>query len=121
MPTNRVPVRPVSRNKIYDVLDGERDYQQETHPGDRTLAEHAMLMEEYARKMMLAATSGDTFLAQKRVREIGALAIRAAEQHGVWAREYHVPESANVSGTLRVSDPFDRLAPRGPAAPGSAS
>jgi hypothetical protein len=102
MAENKVPVRPATRGPIYDILDGERDYQNDTfwYENAPPLATFADLMLAYAEKMKAEAEAGDTFKAQKRIREIGALAVRAAEYHGIWAREHHVPPTAFVTAAV---------------------
>jgi len=116
--TNQAPARPDHRNKIYDILDGERDYQDVKHPTspDHPIEHFANLLIEYTDKLAVdlhrehtgASPSGDPF---KRLREVAAIAVHAMEVHGVQPRENHVPASAGITGTLKLADPGDKLRP----------
>lgn len=120
MTTNQVPQRSTSRDKIYDVLDGERDYQDKHFPPTPapTLIEVADLLDQYIVALLtLYAPSPDpnvtvkqrTEKALKRLREIGALAIKGMELHGAVPREWHVPASAGTTGEMHVVATGDRF------------
>jgi|ERR1700676_2684110 len=117
---NRTPIRPQSRYKLYDVLDGERDYQDEHFPlsPEPTLLEIADLLDEYAIKLMsLFAPSPPsaltveqrTAVALKRLREIGAIAVKGMELHGAVPRENHVPANAGIVGVMHATTKSDKL------------
>jgi hypothetical protein len=96
MPTNQYPIRPKSRDLIYDVIDGERDYQDANHP-NTPVGEMLDLIREYA------AVPLATPKARKRLREIAALAVRAIEATGgAVPREFHVPASAGITGEMHI-------------------
>lgn len=97
--TNHLPIRPTKREKVYDVLDGERDYQDKTYPGGKTLTSFAALLQRYSDKMFLAPND---LIALKRLREIAAIAVHAMEIHGAQPRENHVPSSAGITGTAHL-------------------
>lgn len=127
--TNKAPLATGPRNKIYEILDGERDYQIETHPSSppKSLIDYANLLIEYTDKLAAdvvhatanpAALSSPTGGPFKRLREIAAIAVAAMEVHGAQPREGHVPASAGVTGTMHVTVKPDSLAPASaPAAP----
>jgi hypothetical protein len=50
--TNQTPTRPDNRDKIYDVIDGEREYQEKHFPDSPkpTEIQFADLLDEYAIK-----------------------------------------------------------------------
>lgn len=103
---NRRPVRPASRNVVYDIVDGERDYQDEqwSH-SDKTMTpgEYLILFEEYVAKARgrWAKTHGDVPLMNE-FRKLAGIAVRAMETHGSIPRELHVPESAGIVGVMKV-------------------
>lgn len=111
---NKVPVRPAGRNAVYDVLDGERDYQDETFPtSERDLSpgEFLLLLEEYVVKTRARWSKGPegTDVTVNAFRKIGGIAVRAMEAHGAIPREYHIPQSANIVGTMQARDDNDAL------------
>lgn len=126
MSKNQVPVRPDGRNKIYDVIDGERDYQDAgkgnaaPHPeGKRSasdglsLGEGILCMErilDEARAAWYKGPEGQT-LAMPFIRKTAAVAVQLMEHFGAVPREWHVPESARITGTMHIRDPLDTLAP----------
>ncbi len=115
MPENKVPVRPATRDAVYDVVDGERDYQDgEWSAAERSLTpgEYLILFEEYVAKAraVWVKEHGDVALINN-FRKLAGIAVRAMEQHGSIAREYHVPASANIVGTMQAVDPGDALDP----------
>lgn len=115
MPMNKVPVRPDSRNVVFDIVDGERDYQDEQwSAAERQLTpgEYLILMEEYVAKARATWVKehGDVGL-RNAFRKWAGIAVRAMEQHGALPREFHVPVSANIVGTMQAHDPGDALDP----------
>jgi hypothetical protein len=123
---NLSPTRPQARAKVYDVLDGERDYQDEhfhTSP-EPTVSEFAALVDEYAVKLVtpFAPSPAEPALtvdqeaarakvAMKRFREIGAICVHALEVYGAPPRENHVPASAGITGEMHAVTKTDALAP----------
>ena len=113
---NKVPARPGSRDRVYDVIDGERDYQDDVwSSADKTLltpGEYLILFEEYVTKARAAWVKehGDENL-RNNFRKLAGIAVQAMERHGAIPREYHVPESANITGVMHARDPVDALAP----------
>jgi hypothetical protein len=144
--TNQLPTRTATREKIYEVIDGERDYQESLFPDSPkpSLSEFVALVDEYAVKLAtpfvpspfdsspfvpapFVPSPSDPVLtidqeaarakvAIKRFRQIAALAVRAMEVYGSIPRENHVPASAGITGEMHVTGNFDKLAPT--AAPG---
>lgn len=103
---NRKPVRPPHRNVIFDIIDGERDYQDEQWSAtDKQLTpgEFLILFEEYVAKARgrWAKTHGDVPLMNE-FRKLAGIAVRAMETHGAIPRELHVPASAGIIGTMHV-------------------
>lgn len=104
--TNLIPTRPTDREKIYDVLDGERDYQIKTHPASPPpdLESFTNLLIKYTDKLGYEGFDPDPSGASpaggplKRLREIAAIAVHAMEVHGAQPRANHVPASAGVGG-----------------------
>jgi len=121
--SNKVPSRSTSRDRVYEVLDGERDYQDEHFPTPPTLLEVADMLDEYAVKLIsLYAPPASpeapkltveerTAKALKRLREIGAIAIKGMELHGAVPRENHVPASAGIVGEMHATAKPDALTP----------
>lgn len=111
---NRVPVRPASRDNVYAVIDGERDYQEDTWPAaERSLTpgEYIILFEEYVAKIrsQWVKEHGDENL-KNGFRKLAGIAVRAMEVHGAVPREYHIPASANITGVMQARDDHDALA-----------
>lgn len=73
------------RDEVYDVLDGERDYQNRTWGGNPlTIGEFLLNMEEQlarARRMW-ADEPKPELQTLEFVRKIGALSVQCMEQHG---------------------------------------
>lgn len=96
------PPKPPSPTRLdaYDVIDGERDYQDKTHPASPkpTLVDFANLLIEYTDKLAADVvnefSSSPSGGALKRLRQIAAIAVHAMEHHGSQPRESHVPASA---------------------------
>lgn len=107
---NQTPSRPTQRNAVYDVIDGERDYQDKTHPNSPppSLAKISGLIHDYSTKLG-NTSAADTDSARKRLRQIAALAVKGLEHHGASPRENHVPESAGVTGEMHLTGPRDAL------------
>jgi hypothetical protein len=99
--TNLTPTRPAVRANAFDVVDGERDYQDKTHPSSPvpTLSHFVYLLIEYTDKLavdMEVESSSPTGGPLKRLREIAAIAVHAMEHHGAQPREGHVPASGGT-------------------------
>lgn len=115
--TNQLPSTTKVRQKAYDVIDGERDYQNATHPSSppKTLTDHTNLLIEYTDKLaadvVAGKSSSPTGGPLKRLREIAAIAVHAMEEHGIQPRENHVPASAGITGTLHATAKPDSMAP----------
>jgi hypothetical protein len=112
---NLPPVRPPNRAVIYDVIDGERDYQDEQWSAtdrDLTPGEFIILFEEYVAKARAAWVKkhGDR-AAVDSFRKLAAIAVRAMEMHGALPREFHVPASAGITGVMEAHDLGDILVP----------
>lgn len=124
-PTNQSPTRPKLRDLIYDVLDGERDYQQANFPDSPkpTISEFAALIDEYAIRLCepfvpespsapvltVEQEAARAKVAQKRFREIAAIAIHAMEIYGTTPREYPVPMTTAITGTMHATVGADKL------------
>lgn len=110
MAENQVPVRPASREKVYDVIDGERDYQKATWGGEISAEAGLLLIEEYAARARATWTGqvGDIGLLDG-IRKIAGIAVRTMEQHGARPREYHVPPSAAITGEMHLTGPSDQF------------
>lgn len=126
--TNQVPVRPPSREKVYDVIDGERDYQNagqgnasphvnSSHTAGKLTPEGGLVCLEHILSEARATwykPGGDKVM-MPLIRKIAGVAVQLMENYGAQPREYHVPASANITGEMRVVDPGDKLVPnRGP-------
>ena len=130
---NQNPVRPTDRNKVYDVVDGERDYQVKNHPTSPSpdITHFTNLLIEYTDKLAVdVAVNPSAGMSPahspsggplKRLREIAAIAIHAMEVHGAAPRGNHVPASAGVTGTVNIVGKADSTKPSPkPAAPAPA-
>lgn len=112
---NKQPVRPPNRDRIFDVLDGERDYQDETWPHTEgtghSVGEFLLLLEEYVSRARAewTRTHGDD-PTMNVMRKVGGIVVRAMEEHGAIPREFHVPASAGITGEMRGRDLGDALA-----------
>ena len=115
--TNQVLSLTKPREKVYDVLNGEREYQDEKFAGRTppTLIEFTNLLIEYTDKLAAdvgaGKSSSPTGGPLKRLREVAAIAVHAMEVHGIQPRENHVPASAGITGTMHVTAKLDTLAP----------
>lgn len=119
--TNAPPKSPTTKQMIaFDVLLGEREYQDETHPSSTvpTIADFANLLVEYTDKLAVDATVDPTGASSspadgplKRLREIAAIALHAMEIYGSQPRENHVPASAGITGVLKIVGKADETAP----------
>jgi hypothetical protein len=115
---NKAPIRPDSRNKVYDIIDGEIEYAVETHPQSPilTITEYVALIDSFAVKLAtpfvpespsaphltVDEEAARAKTARGIFREIAALSIRAMEAYGAVPRENHVPASAGITGTLNI-------------------
>lgn len=112
--TNKVPTRTVARARVYDVLDGERDYMDDNGPAtdkELTPGETLMLFEEqlkHAKANWSLEPEGRTATLNN-IRILAGIAVRALETLGPIPREFHVPESAGIVGTLQGRDRNDKL------------
>ena len=125
--TNQVPSLTKPREKVYDVLNGEREYQDEKFAGRTppTLIEFTNLLIEYTDKLAVDVTVDPTCSSPaggplKRLREIAAIALHGMEIYGIQPRENHVPASAGITGVLKVVGKLDSTAPK-PAAPATSA
>ena len=114
--SNQLPQRPTTRNKVLDVIDGERDYQVKHFPDSPvpTLPEFANMLIEYTDKLAVDVTvdsSSPTGGPLKRLREIAAIAIHAMEVYGAQPRENHVPASAGITGVANIVAKSDSVKP----------
>lgn len=112
MPTNKPPVRPEARNKVYDVIDGEVDHLDDTLPTDLPAGEYLTLLAvevRKARELHLEGIPEGMEHSLNRFRRIAGLAVRAMGVFGPVPREYRVPASAGITGTLNVVNPPDIL------------
>ena len=118
--TNQLPTRPTEREKVYDVLDGERGYQNATRPASpNDLVHFTNLLIEYTDKLAVdvvvdpsgASPAGGPL---KRLREIAAIAVQAMEVHGAQPRANHVPASAGITGTAHIVAKADNTKPAPP-------
>lgn len=102
--TNQEPQRPKSRDAVYDVIDGERDHQDEKYP----TPEHSIdaYMAHILRHAIKAQNTRDP---ANGLRKIAALAVRGMEVFGARPREWHVPASAGITGEMHLRDPGDKL------------
>lgn len=126
MPVNQQPIRPTSRERVYDVIDGERDYQDngegnaKRHPGrpPMTPGEYILCMEMTLAKARMAwyhPEGGEACLHY--IRKTAALGVNAMELHGAPPREWHVPASAGITGEMHATASLDTFAPRAAAEP----
>ncbi len=122
--TNQAP-KPTTetRSIVYQTIDGERDYQDQTFPGTPTLEQSAALIDEYAVKLAAlfapspsrpSPSPNDTD-ALEYLREIAGVAVRAMEEHGVVPRANHVPAALGITGTMHIMDKRDSAATTLPA------
>ena len=84
----------MERDKVYHAIDSERAYQEDKwkEEGKSTLPEYFMYMGHYMRKATEAITTSDDFTScndtpKACIRKIAALAVAAAEQHGICGRQ----------------------------------
>lgn len=116
---NQVPVRPTGRERVYDVIDGERDYQEagegnaqrhENAPPHLSVGENILCMEQCladARAAWYKPNGGTAALPF--IRKAAALGVQALENFGSPPREYHVPVSANITGEMHLIDKGDKF------------
>ena len=115
--TNQLPTRPTEREKVYDVIDGERGYQNANRPtSPNDLVHFTNLLIEYTDKLAVdvqvdpsgASPAGGPL---KRLREVAAIAVHAMEIHGAQPRANHVPASAGITGTAHIAAKPDSTKP----------
>lgn len=76
-----------ARETIYEMIDGERDYQDTTFGTIPNRGETILLLQEYVtRATHNWATTGSNAAIQEYLREIAAIAIRGLEIDGCYAR-----------------------------------
>ena len=117
--TNVIPKQPTKAQVVaFEVLLGEREYQDETHPSSTvpTIVDFANLLVEYTDKLAVDATVDPTSASPasgplKRLREIAAITLHAMEIYGSQPRENHVPASAGITGVLKIVGKADETAP----------
>lgn len=100
------------REKVYEVIDGERDYQKRLHGNDPTAVNSFILyMEHYltrAREIASTCQDGNNYPGSpgqsslECVRKVVALGVACMEQHGAPKRAAN--GCVHVSGTTRCSD-----------------
>ncbi len=111
---NKVPVRTVARDRVYDVIDGERDYRDDNDPPtelELTPGEVLMALElqlDHAKRNWSNQPEGRTATINN-IRILAGIAVRALETLGPIPREFHVPASAGITGALQGRDKNDRL------------
>lgn len=112
MSTNQVPTTTALRQKAYDVVSGEREYQDKIFAGRSppSLREFTILLIAYTGRLAASPNVSPTGGALKRLREIAAIAVHAMELHGIQPRENHVPASAGITGTMHIVGKADALA-----------
>ena len=125
--TNQLPTTTLIRKKVYDILDGEREYQDKIFAGRTppTLIEFTNLLIEYTDKLAASVVAKAGVSPSggpgKRLREIAAIAVHAMELHGSEPRANHVPASAGITGTVNIVGKADSTKPSPkPAAPAPA-
>lgn len=104
---NKPPIRPDAREPIYDIVDGECDHLAEALADGAPIGEFLALLStriRQARTMHVEGEAAAVVAAQNAFRDIAGLAVRAMETHGTLPREYRVPPSANIVGTLDAHD-----------------
>lgn len=118
--TNKPPVRPALRDRVYDVIDGERDYLDESDPagGDVTPGEMLMTLEQMVRaaQMQWSTEPEGRVVTINNLRRIASVAVRALEKFGPVPRDWHVPASANIVAEMHMRDAGDALALTKPGA-----
>lgn len=111
---NKVPVRPPERDRVYDVIDGERDYMDDNSPvseDELTPGETLAVFEEqlkHAKANWSREPEGRTATINN-IRKLAGIAVRALESFGPIPCEFHVPASAGITGTLEMRDKGDKL------------
>ena len=114
---NQLPTTTLIRKKVYDILDGEREYQDKIFAGRTppTLIEFTNLLIEYTDKLAASVVAKAGVSPSggpgKRLREIAAIAVHAMEVHGIQPRENHVPASVGITGTMHIVGKADSLVP----------
>lgn len=112
--TNKVPTRTVARDRVFDVIDGERDYmdanepasEKELTPGETLMAFELLLA--HAKSNWSNEPEGRSATINN-IRRLAGVAVRALETFGPIPREFHVPASAGIVGTLQGRDKGDKL------------
>lgn len=84
----------MTRKEVYEVIDGERDYQGAMGARDiPTIEGELLLLEEYVNKARKAYTEtfGDPSeeATRDQIRKIAAIAVRCMENHGAPKRTSH--------------------------------
>ena len=81
-------MKPMTRQEVYALIDGERDYQNRISKSRgyrdiHTTAEHLVLLRTYLQKAEEAWTNNaGNMPAQDVVRKIAAIAVRCIEENG---------------------------------------
>lgn len=79
--------------RVYDVIDGERDYQNSLGPDrtdgtDRTVGDYLTMFEHYRKKAVYDwASNPSNEQALHQIRKLAAIAVRCMEEHGAPERE----------------------------------
>lgn len=114
MPMNKTPTRPPERDRVYDVIDGERGYQEDNAPQSEknfSPGETLALLDQHLRHAQTQWSNepeGRTATINN-LRTMAGVLVRALEILGPIPREFHVPASAGITGTLDMRDKGDRL------------
>lgn len=87
-------ITKMERTKVYDIIDGERNYQNGLNPGwnhkgKAGVGEEILLMEEYLNQAreLWTKSYGDNMPALNKIRSVAALCVRCMENHGCPQRE----------------------------------
>jgi len=81
-----------TRKIVYEVIDGERDYQNNlpsdrTDNSEKTVGDYLTMLESYRRRASDAWTdNAGTQDALHVIRKIAAIAVRCMEEHGAYRR-----------------------------------
>jgi hypothetical protein len=82
--TSAVAGTKYPRREVYAVIDAERDYQDQRHPGhEHSVLEFLAMIREYAHEGMVEAMHHKD--ARKRLKQIAALAVACLEENGFLA------------------------------------
>ena len=90
----------IDRKRVYDCIDTERTYQEDTHKAPRTNTEYLVIIEHYVREAFRSvSTRNDDQGTVAPLRKIAALAVAAMEQNGFEDRR--IPHRGLDYGNIR--------------------